>query len=664
MNEVTLPHLSAPVDCSVRPQDDFHQWVNGVWFRENPIPADKPGWGSFISLRDESIRRIQEIILSLTHLEEGSRTQEMRCIADFYASGMDEELIESLGADPIVSMLWAFGGCNNPKRRAIVLRDFHWGNLNALWRVTVEPDMKDSSVHILHLGQSGLGLPDREYYLDPNPKYCEVREKYVAHIDAMMSLAGLPVLLGRRILDLETQLAQASMPTEDLRNGEKVYHKMTREELSDLVPNMDWETYFFLWGVEVESCIVMQPDFLRKVNSLFDEFPSNVWEAYFQWRLLDGVAPYLSKVFVEEDFSFRGRILSGATEMMSREKRVATVVDNALGWAVGRLYAEKYFSESAREKIREMVDLGIGVFRDRIEELDWMDAETKAAARRKLEYFSVNLGYPDKEKWRTYTNLQIFPDEYLGNVLRANCFEMEYQFAKLNQPVDREEWEMTPQTVNACYCPLRNSLTFPLAIIQPPFFDESGHPALSCGAMLAIIFHEMTHPFDDSGSAHDEFGNLKLWWTDTSKENFTARTEEMVRQWNEEKIALGDPSGLSDVEWLPINGQLTCGENIADLGGVSLAYKAMQVYFEKHGRPAMEEGDLTPEQYFFIGWARTWGMQFRDEYLRRLVASDFHAPPKLRCNVTLSYIPEFHQAFGVQEGDGMYRAPEQRLEIW
>jgi putative endopeptidase len=647
----------------VRPQDDFHQWVNGEWFRDNPIPADKAIWGSFTTIAEESTDKIHKIFLELaTNTDELSDNEQK--VRDFYLSGCNWKDIKKAGVSGIYADLGFIASIRNTKDLVSVIARLHRRGIAVLWDIGVAPDKKDTETYALYLQQSGLGLPDREYYLSDNPHHVAIREKYSEHIQTMFDLAGFSVREDSYIpdiVDIEECLAHASMSRTELRDDEKLYNKRSWQELRLTTPAIDWGAYFSSLGIEGEhDYIIEQPDFFAEVNSLIEGLSLEEWQAYLRWHLLHAAAPYLEDCFVEENFSFYGKVLSGAQEMRPLSKRVTETVNRLLGDAVGKLYVEKHFSSSAKALINEMIDIGIEVFRDRILELDWMDEETKKTALVKLSKLGRKIGYPDT--WRDYGGLEIKPDDYLGNVFRANEFEWRRMANRLGEKVDRDEWAMTPQTANAGYHPLMNDVTFPAGIIQPPLFDEKAPVAMNFGGIVAIILHEITHEDDDQGKGFDENGNLRVWWTLWSDEQFMKRANLLLEEWNLETVVFADPNDSTKTETVHVNGKLTLGENIADLGGVSMAFEAMQRYFAKHGRASV--GGFTPEQQFFIGQACVWCMHSRDEFAKMMLLKDVHAPAKLRCNATLSHLPEFHEAFDVKEGDKMYRPPERRAKVW
>lgn len=652
-------------DTNVRPQDDFHQWVNGVWFRDNPIPDDKPIWGSFAVLCEEGTKKLNDIFTELA-VRKGELTANEQKVRDFYLSGMRNDANTQTGFSDLYVGLDMIGTIQNTKDLVSVIAWMHRRGIGVFWDIGVMPDKKDSGTYALYLVQSGLGLQDREYYLSESPNHVQIREKYAKHILRMFCLGGftgtdaesVPSIIG-----IETALAGASMSRAELRDEGKTYHKKTQSELSLLAPTVHWDTYFSSLGLrDVNDVIVGQPEFFKEASGLIQGLSLEEMRVYLVWHLLSSSAPYLGESFAEENFSFYGKVLSGALKIPERWKRVTEKVSQALGEIVGQLYIERHFSPNAKTMVNDMVDAGIEVFRDHIVAADWMDEETRRTALLKLSKTGRKLGFPDT--WRDYGELHVFPGDYLGNVFRANEFEWRRMADRLGKGVDRTEWVMTPQTANACYDPMLLEVTFPAAVMQPPLFDEYACVAMNFGSIVAVILHEITHGCDDQGRKYDEYGNLRDWWTAASTLRFMECASVLENEWNLEGLVFNDSNNPGTIEVLHVNGKLTLGENIADLGGVSMAFEAMQKYFTKHGRPVKMEGGLTPEQHFFVGWARTWCMHACDEFRRMMLLRDVHAPAKLRCNATLSHLSEFHEAFGIQEGDKMYRSPERRAKVW
>jgi putative endopeptidase len=644
-------------DRSVRAQDDLFRHVNGGWMKATEIPADLSSYGSFMKLRDDAeahVRAIVEETAAGTH-PEGS---EARKIADLFTGFMDEEKAEALGIGPIRPMLdEAAAAAGSPAgvfRQAARLQT---QGVGVFFGAYVDTDAKKSDQYILYLNQGGLGLPDRSYYLEE--KYEKLREAYRAHVARMFVLAGRTEAEARadadRVLAFETRLATSHWDRVKTRDATLTYNKVDREGIAKLAPGLDWAEWFEVQGVPEagrSAVIVGQPDAFTGLAALIAAMEPEEARAYLQFHILRASAPYLSRAFVEESFAFYGKTLSGTPENRPRWKRGVSLVEMALGEAAGRLYVEKHFPPEAKARMKGLVKNLIAAYRRSIEGLDWMSPETKAKALVKLEKFTPKIGYPDK--WRDYSALEIKPDDVVGNVRRAIAFEHRRNLAKLGQPVDRSEWMMTPQTVNAYYNPGMNEIVFPAAILRPPFFDLKADDAVNYGGIGAVIGHEIGHGFDDQGSKFDGDGNMTNWWTDADRSEFEKRAGSLIAQYN-----TFEPAQLPGQK---VNGALTIGENIGDLGGLTIAHKAYLLSLDGKDAPVID--GLTGPQRVFIGWAQVWRSKYRDAELERRLTIDPHSPPEFRCNGVLRNLPEFHEAFGVKEGDGLWLPPEKRVRIW
>jgi putative endopeptidase len=515
--------------------------------------------------------------------------------------------------------------------------------------------MKASDRHVVYVGQSGLGLPDRDDYFDDSSKAVRIREQYREHVAAMLKLLGptddSASQTVRAVMDIETELARASMTRVQLRDPEAQYNKMSLDELSSAAPNVPWVDYFQGLGIaQTGDIIVAQPLFLKAVSSLMAKTPIEDLRRYLEWCLIRSTAGFLSDGLAQKNFDFYGTVLNGQPEMKPREERVAMVIDDLLGEAIGQLYVERHFSPEAKRKINELVDHLFSAYRERIKGLDWMGPETKEKALVKLDRIARKLGYPDK--WRDYGPLTVERDSYLANWRRGYEFEFNRMVAKLGKPVDRNEWLMTPPTVNAYYHPVMNEIAFPAGIMQPPFFDPDADDAVNYGGIGAVIGHELTHGFDDEGGKFDADGNLKEWWTEEDRKRFEARAKKLAEQY----------SGYIAVDDVKVNGELTLGENIADLGGVVLAYDAFREY--QKGKPDDLIDGFTPDQRFFLGFAQTERMHARDDTARQLARTDPHSPSVYRVNGVVVNVDAFHDAFGTKPGDALYKEPEARIRIW
>ena len=645
----------ANMDVTMKPCVDFYQYADGGWIKANPVPADKSRLGGFEQLADRNRDVIQSILKEVTAKSWPAGSIEQK-VADFYASGMDEAAIEKAGTAPLKPFLAEVDRLKTANELAALLADLRVSGLGGAFSFTVVQDPKDSARYIGTLNQGGLGLPDRDYYLKEDPKSKEIRDKYVAHMAKMFELAGenpaATTADAAVTMQLETALAKASLTRVENRDPQKTYNKMTFAELGKLAPAFGWKSYFDQLGVkQVQDLNVRQPQFFKAFAEMSATVPIEQWRAYLRWRVINAIANSLTKAFQDEVFAFDGKVLNGVPQQEERWKRVQTVTDRSLGEALGQLYVKKAFSPQAKAQMIEMVANLRAALQEHLEKLDWMGPETKAQALKKLAAFGVKVGYPDK--WRDYSQLEITRASYAENLLRTQRFETARNLAKLGKPVDRTEWGMTPPTVNAYYNANMNEIVFPAGILQVPFFDPKADDAVNYGGIGAVIGHEMGHGFDDSGSQFDGEGNLKNWWTDADRKSFEARTGLIVKQFDAYEPLPGEH----------VNGKLTLGENIGDLGGLEIAYAAMQKALQKKGRPAPIDG-FTPEQRFFLNWAQIWRETIRPEALRVMINTNPHSPNKYRVIGPLSNLPEFYQAFGCAEGAPMVRPAEVRPRIW
>ncbi|WP_083264460.1 M13 family metallopeptidase [Pseudohongiella acticola] len=643
------------MDRSVRPQDDFFQYVNGGWVEQNPIPADRSRWGSFDELREAAELDVLDILHDAASSDAAEGTLEQK-IGDMYTAFMNAEAVEALGAQPLADELaqidslgshddlleyWA-GAAENGR-----MAPFGYG---------ISQDQGQSDQYITTLGQSGLGLPDRDYYLDDSERYEEVLAQYQAHISEMFALAGL--MQGEaaeeaagRVIEVEGRIAQGHWTRVQNRDRTATYNRMSPDELMSLAPDLAWNSYLNDAGLpDINALVVRQPTYMQYVAGMFRDISVADWQHYHRYHQLRMSAPYLSEAFVEAHFDFFGRTLSGQPEMRSREKRAVDTVDSVLGFAVGQLYVEENFQAEARERMDDLVKNLLASFEVAIDELAWMTEATKEEAQAKLARLNTKIAYPDE--WRDYDCLRIDADDLIGNVRRANRCEYERMMARLGQPVDREEWFMTPQTVNAYYSSTMNEIVFPAAILQPPFFNVEADDAINYGAIGAVIGHEITHAFDDQGRRSDGDGNLRDWWADLDEQQFRERADLMVAQFD----------AYEPIEGMNIQGALALGENIADLGGLTVSYQAWQRSLNGEPSPVIE--GFSGRQRYFMGWGQIWRIAFRDEALRRQLTTGPHAPGQYRVRGALSNMPEFYEAFDVVEGDGMYRDPDVRVKIW
>ncbi|MEX0738293.1 MAG: M13-type metalloendopeptidase [Pseudohongiella sp.] len=643
------------MDRSVRPQDDFFQYVNGGWVEQNPIPSDRSRWGSFDELREAAEQHVLDIINETAASDNAEGTLPQK-IGDMFTAFMDADTIESLGVEPLAEDLAQIDALGSHEQLLEYWAGAAEHRRMAPFGYSISQDQGQSDQYITAVGQSGLGLPDREYYLSDSDRYQEILGQYQAHISTMFELAGLlegddATAAANRVLDVERRIAQGHWTRVQNRDRTATYNRMTPEELAGLAPDLDWLGYLDSAGLSgIDALVVRQPTYLQDVADFYRDISVAQWQDYQRYHVLRMSAPYLSTAFVDEHFDFFGRTLSGQPEMRSREKRGVNTVDSVLGFAVGQLYVEQHFQAEARVRMDALVRNLLAAFEVAIDELEWMTPETKVEAQAKLARLNTKIAYPDE--WRDYDCLQIDADDLMGNIRRANVCEYERMMARLGQEVDREEWFMTPQTVNAYYSPTMNEIVFPAAILQPPFFNVEADDAINYGAIGAVIGHEITHAFDDQGRRSDGDGNLRDWWADQDEQQFRERADLMVSQFD----------AYEPIEGMNIQGALALGENIADLGGLTVSYQAWQRSLQGETSPVIE--GFTGEQRFFMGWGQIWRIAFRDEALRQQLTTGPHAPGQYRVRGALSNMPEFYEAFEVTEGDGMYREPEVRVKIW
>jgi predicted metalloendopeptidase len=642
---------AASFDSSVRPQDDFFNYVNGAWIKGTEIPADFPMYGSFVELLERSEAAQRRILEELAAGGTAPGTLE-RKLGDYYAGFMDAPVIEASGGRPLAARLDALGRVTDRKALVRQMGELWRLGVPGPWNAYVEADYDDARRHLLYLGQSGLTLPDRDYYLRGGEKFEALRAGLPAYAEKLLALAGWKGAAGSgaRILELETRLARAQWPVADTQDVTKTSNRFAVEDLGRVSRRIPWTA--FLEGAQLPPPThlnVDEPSYLAAVGDALGDAPLHVWKDYLAFRLVDDSVPHLSRAFVEAGFDYKRRI-GGQRALPERWKRGVRQVNAALGEGLGRFYVERHFPKAARERMEVLVANVTAAMHEGIGRLEWMSEATKAAARAKLAKFKPYIGHPTA--WRDYAALEVRRGDHLGNYWRAAAFEQDRQAAKLGRAVDRDEWTMNPQEVNAYYNPSRNKIVFPAAILQPPFFDPEADDAVNYGAIGAVIGHEISHGFDDEGRKFDGDGNVRDWWTDADNQAFLARTKVLVEQY-------GAFRPLPD---LNLNGELTLGENIGDLSGLTIALAAYRRSLD--GKPAPVIGGLTGEQRFFVGFARIWRSKMREEFLRVIVVSNEHAPGAYRVNGVVANMPEFYEAFGVKPGDGHYLPPERRVKIW
>jgi len=639
-------------DRSVRPQDDFFRFVNGAWLKRTEIPADASSWGAFSELRERSRDGLHTILDDAAKSKAAAGTEE-RKVGDLYASFMDTATVERLGIAPLKGELTSIAALRTQADLPIAFAHFAKLGVQTPLGVGVGQDPKRSDVNIVLISQSGLGMPDRDYYLRQDEKTKATQKAYVTYITKMLSLAGQPDAAGAagRILALETALATRQWDRARSRDRNATYNKLTSAELAALTPSYSWPAYLKAAGLTAAADVVVrQPDYVHALDSIAAATPVSTWREYLTFKLLDSYAENLPAAYERARFDFRGRTLSGQQEMAVRWKRAVDGVEGILGEPAGKLYVARYFKPEAKARMDALVKNLIAAYKVGIDSLEWMSPATKAQAQDKLAHFTVKIGYPDKP--RDFSALEIKRGDLLGNAMRAAAFQYNDVVSRLGKPVDRTRWGMTPQTVNAYYNASNNEIVFPAAILQPPFFDVNADDAVNYGAIGAVIGHEIGHGFDDQGRKSDGSGNLRDWWTASDAQAFDARTTKLGAQYD----------AINPIDDLHINSKLTMGENIGDLSGLAQAYRAYRISLG--GREAPVIGGFTGDQRFFIGFAQIWRTKFRDEALRNQLLTNPHSPGMYRAFVPLVNNDAFDRAFNVQPTDKMYVAPDDRVRIW
>ncbi|MDE1919294.1 MAG: M13 family metallopeptidase [Patescibacteria group bacterium] len=641
------------IDTSVRPQDDFFHYASGNWMKKHPIPKAEAKWGSFTMLRHATEKQLQTLLKKVSRTKQAKEGSAEQMIRDFYRSGVDMKRRKALGLAPIKPLLDRIEAIRNPEDIVRTIAHLERMGSGGLWGIGIDQDMKDSERYIIYMGQGGLGMPDRDYYLKDDAESKRVRAAYETHLAKRLTLAGRGTQAEKEaatVLEIETALAKISMKKEELRDVDKTYHKKSLAGLRVLAPSVDWSEYFRILGTKPKELVVMQPKFFSAAERLLRSYPIEAWRTYLRTHVIGDFSSFLTPELEEESFAFYGTVLTGTKHMKPVWRRILRTVNGGLSELFGELYVKEYFPPAAKRKAMLVVTDLFRAYEARIKNLDWMTATTKQKAIKKLREMNRKLGYPDK--WKTYRGLRIRSDDYAGNAMRAGEYEHRRAMRRLGKPVDRKEWFMSPQTVNA-YCSFGlNDIVFPAAILQHPFFDARADDAFNYGAIGSVIGHEITHGFDDQGSKFDGKGNRKTWWTAIDRKRFEQKAEKLITEFDAYEVAPG----------IHVNGKLTLGENIADLGGISIAYDAYQLRRRETGRKIIS--GFTPEQRFFLGYAMTEREQERPEYRKTMVMTDPHSPSRFRVNGPLSNLPEFHEAFQVQKGDKLYREPGDRAKIW
>jgi len=642
----------ANMDISILPGDDFFSYVNGTWIENTEIPADKSRYGTFDLLRDEAQEAVKAIIEESASGDFAEGTDEQK-VGDLYKSFLNVETRDARGMDPLQPELARIDAIDDYDDLAAYFAASGKRGIDSPIGFGQAPDFKNPKEYMILAAQSGLGLPDREYYLKEDEASAELRAEYVKHIETMFGLAGFGdgAAAADKIMALETRLAEQQMSKEQARDWGRNYNKIAVHELTDVMPNFNWDGYLEATGLpDLDAIVFLMTDYLVALDGIIVDTDLDTWTAYLYWSALNNSASRLTSDLDEQNFEFYGRTLSGTEEQRAMWRRGVNSVNQILGEVVGKVYVKRHFPPEAKERMTRLVANLVKAYEHSIKELDWMTDATKVEALDKLSKFSTKIGYPDE--WRDYSAIEISADDYFGNVERAAIAEHERQMNRQGTPVDRAEWVMTPQTVNAGYVPPLNEIIFPAAILQPPFFDLNAEDAINYGAIGAGIGHEIGHGFDDKGSAFDGDGVLRNWWTDEDRAEFEGRTSRLVEQYN----------AFRPFEDLSVNGEFTLGENIGDLGGISIGLLAYQMSLEGAESPVID--GFTGVQRVFLGFGQIWNGKYRDEALRLLIATNPHAPGRYRANGPVRNLPEFYEAFDVKEGDALYLAPEDRVKIW
>lgn len=639
-------------DRGVRPQDDFYGYVNGTWLAKTEIPADRNNYGAFTVLQDEAEKNLHVIAEEAAKAGAPAGT-DTQLVGDYYTSFMDEARAEALGLVPLRPLLDRIAGIRDRAQLQTFLATAQFLDVDNFIGADIFADAKNPQVNALWLSQGGFGLPERDYYLSKEKRFADIRAAYVRHIENVFKLAGREdaAAVAKKLMAFETKLAEASWPAVKLRDVEKLYNPMSVADAEKATPGIVWSGWLAALGLSgVDQIVVAQPDYFQAVGRALQKEPIDTWRDYLTLRAIDGYSPYLSSAFVNESFDFYGRTLTGTPELKPRWKRALAELEGSIGDLLGKEYVKRHFPPEAKQRMDELVANLLKAFDAGIDELEWMGPETRQEARDKVRSFTVKVGYTTK--WKEYPGLVTRPDDLVGNVLRAREVNAKRELAKVRKPVDKTEWAMTPQTVNAYYNPFANEIVFPAAILQPPFFDMKADDAVNYGGIGAVIGHEISHGFDDQGRKFDGKGVLRDWWKPEDNERFMSRAGMLVKQYD----------AYSPLPGYNVNGELTLGENIGDLSGLAVARKAWLLSLE--GRPAPVIDGFTGEQRFFLGWGQIWKRKYRDEELVKRLKTDPHSPTQYRCNGILRNMPAFAKAFDVKAGDQMYLPPEQQVRIW
>lgn len=644
----------ANMDTTVNPGENFFYYANGTWLKNNEIPKSETRWGSFDLLRENNINMLHNLLDETAKADAAEGTAEQK-VGDLYKSGMDTAAIEKAGLAPLQGVMQNIDNISDANGILKEMADLQTMGLGQGFHFNVSPDDKDVTQEICQLYQGGLGMPDRDYYFNKDDRSVKIRDAYKNYQVKLLELMGNDEATAKQdaeeIYNLEEKLAAASMTRIERRDPYKTYNKYSISGFSDVTPGIDWGTFLTELDIKGEdSLLVGQPEFFQELSKQINATPVDVWKKYLKFHVVNDVAPYLTHEIDEAHFDFYGKVVRGQEEQKPRWKRVLQIVDGSVGELLGKMYVDQHFKPEAKKRMLAMVNNLQETYRERIMRLDWMSDETKQKAVAKLNTFVKKIGYPDK--WRDYSKLDIKPDNYLQNILAASRFDYDYMISKLGKPVDKTEWFMTPPTVNAYYNPAFNEIVFPAGILAFPFFDMDADDAVNYGGIGCVIGHEMTHGFDDQGSKYAADGNLKNWWTPEDSARFAEKTHVVVDQFNNYTV----------LDSIHVKGELTLGENLADLGGLAIAYEAFQKTDE--AKKGEKIDGFTPDQRFFLSWAQVWRANTRPEELANRIITDPHSPVEWRTNGPLSNMPQFYKAFDIKPGDKMYRPDSIRAQVW
>jgi len=643
---------TANMDSSVKPGDNFFLFVNGKWIQHAQIPGTETSVGAFTDLYNRTRDNLKTLLEDAANSNAANGTNE-QLVGNFYASGVDSAAIEKAGYDPVKPYLQRAAAITDAKSIVQLEADMHKDGFSYIIGMGVGPDQKNSNMNIVGLMQTGLGLPDRDYYLKTDAPTIAVQNAYKSYMQKMFTLLGDDSTTAAKkvtaVYALEKNIAPSHRTNVELRDPESNYNKMAIADLANKEPNIGWTVFFDTLGVKIDSAVLGQPAYYAKLNDLLKSTPVDTWKAYYQFHIADDAAPYLSSNFVNARFQYT-KVLSGQQQLKPRWERVYRITDQELGEALGHLYVDKYFTEDAKKRMQDLIGNLQKSFENRIHGLDWMSDSTKQVAIDKMHAFLKKIGFPDK--WRDYSKVNVNRSTFFANVISANQNNYAYEMSKVGKPVDRTEWDMTPPTINAYYNPTFNEIVFPAGILQFPFFDPNADDAINYGGIGMVIGHEMTHGFDDEGSQFDKEGNLKNWWNAADKQKFQAKAKEVIALYN----------NFTVLDTVHVNGSLTTGENMADIGGLAIAYDAFKM--TKEGQDTTKIDGFTPNQRFFISFAQIWRSKIKDESERLRINTDPHSPAMYRVNGPLMNFTPFYQAFNVQPGDKMYKPENQRIKIW